>query len=989
MSQMQRNLGLMLLMLIVSMSIQGCKGGSTGAGKDWVPCASNDQCAEGLVCTGGVCAEAKACDTAEDDDFCGAQSACLDGVCKEEGISCASKSDCASYLTCNKGTCTPVECTSNDECADGQACLQEKCTKTIACETDAQCSGDLVCVEEQCSETGKTCEFSIDCPGVQECKNEVCVLPSKEPTDPVEQTCDVDAEENECDEGFECKLGVCKKIPDDTGTAGYTEECNSDSECKGTLTCYDSKNNGKICTRRCEEYADCVDDNALLEMQCAEVKTDGQNIYQCVPRANTYCKPCVPADKYDQTADCGTPGVDLCFEQGANQFFCAPDCSGGKSCPDGSECVEAAGGQYQVCRPVEGGTCGACVDRDQDGYGDPAYPRDDCLYAEPDCDDNDPRTHPYAETACDGKNTACEPWADYEYTHKDENDELVYDHLDHCGGCGIACNLPNAALTCETGTCQVVECDGGFTNLDAYISTEGCTLTCKLGGVHEDNDLPDDLRDSGYKAQFADENCDGIDGDIGRAVFVNASSTSLLQNGSMAAPYKTISAALDSLSGVNTNVNQILVSKGIYNENIVLKDGIGIFGGYDAENRWTRSTANIVTIKGNHTVNGHKIGVRGYDLSSKTFLQNVTIESTSTSARVTGTSQGASSYGVYCTNCDGLRLLGNQIAAGNGANGANAAQVTPAVAAKGGDGGRGNPGQADKVPSGGVYGGAAGTSSCNVPGGAGGAGGIAHQNGLFGTWHRGSADDGKPGSPAPNGGGAGGSKGDKGNPGKNAPENAKNGTVGSNGSHGISGTNAGSIDAGYWKGTTGGNGGNGTNGTGGGGGGGGGGQDCGTCNAGTGNGGGGGGAGGCGGSGGFGGGAGGASVGIYLQTSAAAIVKNNGIYTGKGGNGGAGSAGSSGGAGGLGAYGREVDIDEVGKGAKGGDGGAGGNGGHGGGGGGGPTIGILTQGMGSAPGATMASENTINLDAGGNGGTAPSGGHAGNGGQKTNVLTLN
>lgn len=972
----------MVLMVVMTMALafNACKGGSPSTGGEWLPCAGNAQCAEGLVCTDGVCAEAISC--AEDPDICEAQSSCVDDVCVQEGATCTSNSECSGSLVCNAGTCETVDCVRNSDCPDDQICRESLCTKTIGCTKDEQCLDGMFCINEICSETGKACEFDDDCPiEGQICDKGACnvPIPGEDPNGE-DAECGPKANDATCDEGFTCKDGQCVE-KEDTGTAGYTEDCNSDAECKGDLVCYDS-GKGKICTRRCENYDDCVDPNADIEMQCSEVESDGETVSQCVPRANTYCKPCARANENDTTADCGAIGVDLCRKQLDEQYFCAPDCSGGKSCPDEAECVKVEGTNFEVCVPQDGASCGLCVDLDGDGYGDPRYPRDDCRYSEPDCDDNNRNVHPYAEYACDGKNTACEPWADYAYTFMDENDELVYNHIDHCGECGKPCAPANADATCETGVCEVIECHDGYTNLPAYVQAEGCTLRCKAGGVPTDNDLPDDLEDSKYNPDVADANCDAIDGHIEQAVFVDEKSKNGLENGSMDAPYKSINAALDSLRGVQSDKNQILISKGTYNESIELMEGIGLFGGYDAAERWSRKAKNIVIIRGGFTTdNGNVVAVRGANITKATHIQNVTIESDDAKQRLQGSLNGASSYGVYCKGCKGLRIAGVTVNAGAGAAGAQGAsegqQQYPKTSdlpssCKGVNGSSGTHSSSE--------GGNGGTAlTCTVAGaGKGNVGGKGGKNSTSNS--AGSA--GSSGAVAGSTGGAGGQGGTSSS--HEAKTDGKPGSNGAAGTPGSAGERTHHVDgSGFWYGAQGTAGSVGKIGGGGGGGGGGKGQKRSLASNRSGGSGGGGGAGGCPGTGGDGGGAGGASIAIALADSTGAQAKNLSLTTRRGGAGGAGRNGGSVGVGCAGGTGGPAYTrGSTGPGGNGGDGGAGGAGGAGGGGAGGASIGILLSGT-----NLTGSELSYTLGDSGAGGSSQ--GNQGNSGDKKNTVLLN
>ncbi|MBI3183734.1 MAG: hypothetical protein HYZ28_16475 [Myxococcales bacterium] len=498
--------------------------------------------------------------------------------------------------------------------------------------------------------------------------------------------------------------------------------------------------------------------------------------------------------------------------------------------------------------------------------------------------------------------------------------------LAHCGACNNACAVPaNAVATCTTGACGYT-CSPGFIDLDGS-PTNGCEYTCT---VQAGPDNPDD----GY----ADQNCDGIDGDISRAVFVSADGDDL-NPGTMAAPKRTVGAGIGAASSAKPHV---YVSEGIYAEQVTLVNSISVFGGYSRANGWKRSASYAVTVQNGAVVNSRVIAVGGSNITSATVIDHLTIRALDTVALE------ASTYGVHCDACGGLVIRRCTVLGGSAGSGSNGA---PGVAgAPGGPGGNGGAGSCDQNIPGGP-GGSAGASSCARGGGAGG------QGGNYGS------NSGQPGGTGAGGtlGGAGGAGGSTGQPG-GAGGNGLGGGAGVNGAGG----SGGSVLNGFWLGIGGSPGGRGVHGNGGGGGGGGGGQGGIFVDDGNGNGGGGGGAGGCGGFGGNGGGSGGASFGVFLVNSIGARIENCSISSGNGGNGGSGSGGGSGGGGGGSGAGGQVCTGEVGAGGRGGAGGAGGAGGHGGGGAGGVSYGLYK--VNSTPTVT---NTTFTFGNGGLGGASP------------------
>ncbi len=507
------------------------------------------------------------------------------------------------------------------------------------------------------------------------------------------------------------------------------------------------------------------------------------------------------------------------------------------------------------------------------------------------------------------------------------------DSLEHCGACGAGCSFSRMVTTCDRGLCEVIECAPGWMDRDGDISN-GCEYQCQ---PTSDTDIPD--------AQFRDENCDGIDGDVARAIFV-APDGDDLDLGTMEHPLQTIGAAI-ARAQLNEDKDHVYVSMGVYPEAVVLVDGVSIFGGFDRARKWQRAATYVATIAPTQTVDGRIIGVRGVDITSPTYVRGLTI------SPADGQGASATSYGLYCQRCPGLKLHNNVIVGSAGGPGVQgtAGDVGRAGAA-GGNGGNGQPDGDTR--------GAAGTAGGSTWGRAGGAGG---RGGAKGDNQGERGVDGQIGTP----GGAGGAGG---NPGSRGVDGSK-GADGAIGEGGQGGSADGTLVNGFWVGNAGATGARGAHGNGGGGGGGGGGQGCLFCINGTGNGGGGGGAGGEGGAGGTGGSAGGGSFGVFLLDSTGVEMVENVIRSGQGGNGGGAGAGGEGGNGGGRGLGATHKTDEIGAGGDGGVGGKGGRGGAGGGGAGGNSFGVFLSGT-----DLYVWTNDIQAGSGGNGGNSPSGGNS-------------
>lgn len=402
------------------------------------------------------------------------------------------------------------------------------------------------------------------------------------------------------------------------------------------------------------------------------------------------------------------------------------------------------------------------------------------------------------------------------------------------------------------------------------------------------------------KKPFLDTNCDGVDGDASKAIFVGTTGHDTDTCGTMKNPCKTITKGLDRAE--HDSKNYVLVAKGDYKESIVLKNGIGIYGGYDKG--WNRDASFTTTIQSTGI-----IGVTSDKINKLTILNLLVLMGKNVHT-------GQSSYVFVAKDSSkALKLSGVSIEAGNGGHGMyHVALIIHDI-----DGHKGHDG--DK-------GGEGGQSACSVRGGNGGK---AH-----------GCKTG-PGETAPNGA-AGGAAGQIGCKCTQSGKDGKDGADGKDGKDGTDGTTPdnpwGSVTGnGLWGGQSGKDGTYGQDGHGGGGGGSGGSTKCGvTCDGGPG---GGGSSGGCGGSRGFGGGAGGGSFGILAINSPITIMDCP-VKLGQAGDGADGAEGGKGGQGADGGDGSGPPTGCVmtGKGGNGGNGGDGGDGGNGSGGCGGDAVGI-------------------------------------------------
>ncbi len=498
-----------------------------------------------------------------------------------------------------------------------------------------------------------------------------------------------------------------------------------------------------------------------------------------------------------------------------------------------------------------------------------------------------------------------------------------------------------------------------------------------------------------------DTNCDGIDGEADNGVFVarNGDDAAL---GTQTSPLRTIGAGI--VQAASLGLRDVYVASGVYAENIMVADGVGVFGGYSANFRSRDTVAYETAILGRHGV----VGAPGTVTAVSVGQQAVTVvRGFSIFGPNSANVSGANSYAVYLRDVgEFFELRDNAIFAGAGGNGT--------VGNVGADGANGTDGfdgvdayDIGEVANNGTrscgsahetLGGAGGQGFCgdgtSVSGGPGGDGNCPQWGSAPASGDKGREGDG----PAPGVGGEAGwdlkveTQSDCElcrAPPNDQPLAAQAGAAGGIGQDGAGGqgcaTPAGAVVGGHWVGGMGDDGVSGSHGSGGGGGGAGAGVEvlgnqCGATIGGIdiGGTGGGGGSGGCRARHGQGGAAGGGSFGVFITYTTAAtagpIVADNIVSRGDGGNGGNGGNGGVGGAagfgGGGGAAGQGLMSFCAFDGGDGGDGGRGGHGGGGGGGCGGASFGVYVWAAGGslAPSDFDPTNTFVNEGSGGLGG---------------------
>jgi hypothetical protein len=257
------------------------------------------------------------------------------------------------------------------------------------------------------------------------------------------------------------------------------------------------------------------------------------------------------------------------------------------------------------------------------------------------------------------------------------------------GWCTIACST-NATCTskfgapsaCVDGVCKATY---QFHNVDEADSN-GCECPRLSTLASDEPDIYPAYPEAGWA--FVDRNCDEVDGEASRALYVWEESAQSL--GTAAHPFRTIGEALHAFKP--SQHTHILVATGQYHETIQLAEGVQLFGGY-APDFTSRDIVGYPTLIVGPEPESAASAARGVVnavgvKTKRTVVAGFAIYGFDVGKHAAPGQHGKSTYAVYLQDCsDKMVLANNLIFGGRGGDGGHGAAGQPGAAGgKGGDG---------------------------------------------------------------------------------------------------------------------------------------------------------------------------------------------------------------------------------------------------------------------------------------------------------------
>ncbi len=239
-------------------------------------------------------------------------------------------------LTLNLSACSDEACSTDDDCSNGQICVEGKCQDPDSQHCpEVPCSGDTLCYDGRCVDVN--CE-NRDCPEGWGCVFGHCEDPA---------CAKVDCEDDEA-----CAGGACYPLDCDThfcpglGEVCVDEQCQAasclDLECPDGEACAWGHCYPKDCVERCEGAADVCYENSCMVRSCVGMICPADQV--C---AYGYCYPMDCPSTACQAWEVCQYGE--CMDESCVDVICpaGTHCALEQCWPE--DCVEQACASGQVC----------------------------------------------------------------------------------------------------------------------------------------------------------------------------------------------------------------------------------------------------------------------------------------------------------------------------------------------------------------------------------------------------------------------------------------------------------------------------------------------------------------------------------------------------------------------------------------------------------------------------------------------------------------
>ncbi|NOZ01090.1 MAG: hypothetical protein GXP54_04280, partial [Deltaproteobacteria bacterium] len=635
------------------------------------------------------------CDGSIDEDWADKGKACSvgQGECLANGVN-----------VCNAGG-TDIECD-----AVAGTPVAETCDGL-----DNDCDGSI---DENWSDKGKPCSAGVgECldNGVQVCKGDgsglECNAVAGKRCDGLDNDCDGSVDEDWSDKGKACTAGQgeclangvnvcnaggtgieCDAVP---GTP-VSETCDGlDNDCDGDID-EDWPTKGTVCSTGQGECVasgvyECLLDGS--DVECSAVA--GTPASETCDGLDNDCDGSIDENWADKGKACSV-GQGECLANGVN--VCNADGTD-------IECDAVAGTPVaETCDGLDN-DCDGSIDENWSDKGKPcsagqgeclANGVNVCKADGTDIECNAVAGTPASET-CDGLDNDCDGSVDEDWPTKGQacsagQGECLASGVNVCKGDGSGVECDAIAGTPGSETCDYLDndCDGStdedyisggkyyldtacgncFTDCTAiyalsnaygtcdYSGTPTCVMNCN-GGYFDLNSVPDD------GCEF------NLDGD---AIYVSGNDSAAADDGTCGLgpvgtgsgnhPCLTISQGL--VRAASASRGKVLVADGLYEETVVMVNGVSLLGGYRADT-WERNVSGTnTTLRGNSTTGNNTMTVRAENITEPTTLQGFVIYGES------NFNPGGNSYAVYVRDStSALTISDNVIFGGYGGAGDN------------------------------------------------------------------------------------------------------------------------------------------------------------------------------------------------------------------------------------------------------------------------------------------------------------------------------